>query len=186
MILLSNARILTMDAGMTDITSGWIAIEGSKILGLGAGAAPVRYGAAQDMGGDLIMPGMVNPHCHMPMTLFRGLGEDVDDRLFRYILPLERALVTAEVVEIGARLAALEMIRGGVTTVADMYYFEDRIGAVLDQSGLRGVVGQTLANFAAPDHATMDEGFARLDALADLYRDHPRITASAAPHAPRR
>jgi cytosine/adenosine deaminase-related metal-dependent hydrolase len=65
-----------------------------------------------------------------------------------------------------------------------MYYFEDRIGAVLDQSGLRGVVGQTLANFAAPDHATMDEGFARLDALADIFRDHPRITPSAAPHAP--
>jgi 5-methylthioadenosine/S-adenosylhomocysteine deaminase len=184
MIVLTNARILTMDAGMTDITSGWIAIEGSKILGLGAGSAPARYGVAQDMGGDLIMPGMVNPHCHMPMTLFRGLGEDVDDRLFRYILPLERALVTAEVVEVGARLAALEMIRGGVTTVADMYYFEDRIGAVLDKSGLRGVVGQTLANFAAPDHATMEQGFARLDALADLYRDHPRITASAAPHAP--
>jgi len=136
------------------------------------------------MGGDLVMPGMVNPHCHMPMTLFRGLGEDVDDRLYRYILPLERALVSADVVETGAELAAVELIRGGVTTVADMYYFEDRIGAVLDRSGLRGVVGQTLADFAAPDHATMDEGFARLDALADLYRDHPRITASAAPHAP--
>jgi cytosine/adenosine deaminase-related metal-dependent hydrolase len=171
-----------MDAGLTEIANGWIRIEGGKIAALGEGRAPDP--GALDMGGDLVMPGMVNPHCHMPMTLFRGLGEDVDDRLFRYILPLERALVIADVVETGAALAALEMIRGGVTTVADMYYFEDRIGAVLDRSGLRGVVGQTLANFAAPDHATMDEGFARLDALADLYAGHPRITASAAPHAP--
>ena len=184
MPVLANARILTIDGQMTEFDRGWIAINGDKITALGAGDAPAGLGPVIDMGGDLIMPGMVNPHCHMPMTLFRGLGEDVDDRLFRYILPLERALVTADVVETGARLAALELIRGGVTTVADMYYFEDRIGAVLDQSGLRGVVGQTLANFAAPDHTTFDEGFARLDALADLYADHPRITASAAPHAP--
>jgi cytosine/adenosine deaminase-related metal-dependent hydrolase len=178
---LGNARILTMDADLREIARGWVQLDAGRIMALGAGDAP---GVAQDMGGDLLMPGMVNPHCHMPMTLFRGLGEDVDDRLFRYILPLERALITADVVEVGARLAAVEMIRGGVTCVADMYYFEDCIGAVLDQSGLRGVVGQTLANFAAPDHATMDEGFARLDALADIFRDHPRITPSAAPHAP--
>ncbi|MGO4907956.1 amidohydrolase family protein [Pseudorhodobacter sp. W20_MBD10_FR17] len=182
MAILANARILTMDPTLTEIEQGWVQVEGDRIIALGAGDPPA--GDVQDMGGDLLMPGMVNPHCHMPMTLFRGLGEDVDDRLFRYILPLERALVTAEVVEVGARLAALELIRGGVTTVADMYYFEDRIGAVLDASGLRGVVGQTLANFAAPDHATPDEGFARLDALADTYKNHPRITASAAPHAP--
>ncbi|MEM7615471.1 MAG: amidohydrolase, partial [Pseudomonadota bacterium] len=130
------------------------------------------------------MPGMVNPHCHLPMTLFRGLGEDVDDRLFRYILPLERALVDAEVVEIGTRLGALESIRGGVTTIADMYYFEDRIGDVLEAAGLRGIVGQTLADFAAPDHADMDAGFERLEALAERFADSPRITASAAPHAP--
>ena len=186
MKVLHNARILPMDARMQDIASGWIAIDGAAITALGAGDVPDAYrdAALQDMGGDLLMPGMVNPHCHLPMTLFRGLGEDVDDRLFRYILPLERALVDAGVVATGARLGALESIRGGVTTIADMYYYEDRIGEVLDQAGLRGVVGQTLADFAAPDHATMDDGFARLDALADRFAGHPRITASAAPHAP--
>ena len=186
MKVLHNARILPMDAQMQDIEAGWIAIDGAAIAALGAGDVPAAYRDAvlQDMDGDLLMPGMVNPHCHLPMTLFRGLGEDVDDRLFRYILPLERALVDAGVVATGARLGALESIRGGVTTIADMYYYEDRIGEVLDQAGLRGVVGQTLAGFAAPDHATMDDGFARLDALADRFAGHPRITASAAPHAP--
>jgi cytosine/adenosine deaminase-related metal-dependent hydrolase len=184
MSVLANVRILTVDGQMSEIECGWIAIENDKITALGAGDAPKDHGPVEDMQGDLIMPGMVNPHCHMPMALFRGLAEDVDNRLFRYILPLERALVTADVVEVGARLAALELIRGGVTTVADMYYFEDRIGAVLNQAGLRGIVGQTLANFAAPDHRTFDEGFARLEALADMFADHPRIDASAAPHAP--
>ena len=183
---LVNARLLPMDAAMTEIARGWIGIEGSRIATLGAGDPPPPGpdDSTEDMGGDLVMPGMVNPHCHLPMTLFRGLGEDVDDRLFRYILPLERALVDADAVAAGAALGALESIRAGVTTIADMYYFEDRIGDVLDAAGLRGVVGQTLADFAAPDHGTMDEGFARLDALADRFAGHPRITASAAPHAP--
>ncbi|TNJ40603.1 amidohydrolase family protein [Phaeobacter sp. B1627] len=178
---LTNARILTMDAALTEYDRGWICIEGDRITGLGAGDAP---GAGLDMGGDLIMPGMINNHAHLAMSLFRGLGEDVDDRLIRYILPLERALVTAEVVEVGTALSTLELIRGGVTTVADMYYFEDRVGAVLDCAGLRGVLGQTLANFDAPDHKNMDEGFARIEALHDQYKDHPRLTASPAPHAP--
>ena len=181
--VLVNARLLPVTA--EEIPDGWIAIEGERIAALGAGAPPEQGGdTLRDMGGDLIMPGMVNTHCHLPMTLFRGLGEDVDDRLFRYILPLERELVDAEAVAVGALLGALESIRGGVTTIADMYYFEDRIGEVLDDSGLRGIVGQTLADFAAPDHGAMAEGFARLDALADRFAGHPRITASAAPHAP--
>lgn len=184
MSVLANARILTIDGQMSEIECGWIAIENDIITAMGVGDAPIDRGPIEDMQGDLIMPGMVNPHCHMPMALFRGLAEDVDNRLFRYILPLERALVTADVVEVGARLAALELIRGGVTTIADMYYFEDRIGAVLDQVGLRGIIGQTLANFATPDHSTFDEGFERLNALTDMFADHPRIDASAAPHAP--
>lgn len=188
MKLLTNARILTMDHALQEIESGWLALEGTGIVALGADPVPEAYLAraetVEDMGGDLIMPGMVNPHCHMPMTLFRGLGEDVDDRLYRYILPMERALVTADVTEVGARLAALEMIRGGVTCVADMYYFEDRIGAVLDQAGMRGVIGQTLADFDAPDHGSWDEGFALVEAQDERYADHPRIMAAPAPHAP--
>ncbi|MEM7616313.1 MAG: amidohydrolase, partial [Pseudomonadota bacterium] len=106
MKVLTNARLLPMDAAMRDIARGWIALDGTQIAALGEGDPPEDLAAAtvEDMAGDLLMPGMVNPHCHLPMTLFRGLGEDVDDRLFRYILPLERALVDAEVVEIGTRL----------------------------------------------------------------------------------
>ena len=186
MIRLTNARLLTMDPVRGEIERGWLAVEDRRIAAIGAGDPPPGGlgDADEDMGGDLVMPGMVNAHAHLPMTLFRGLGEDVDDRLARYILPLERALVTAEVVEVGARLGALESIRGGVTTIADMYYHEDRVGAVMDAAGLRGLLGQTLADFAAPDHDGWDEGFARLDALHDAYRDHPRLAASPAPHAP--
>ena len=182
MITLANARILAMDAAMTELANGWIRIDGDRIDALGAGPSPDPD--AIDMGGDLLMPGMVNSHCHMTMTLFRGLGEDVDDRLFRYVLPLERQCITPRTVRIGSTLAALEMIRGGVTTVADMYYFEQEVGRVIDISGMRGVVGQTLADFAPPDAKSFDEAFALTEALAEEFRAHPRVTASIAPHAP--
>jgi len=182
-ITLTNARVLTMDAALTEYEKGWIRIEGDRIAAVGQGTPP-EGGEVIDMGGDLVMPGMVNSHCHMTMTLFRGLGEDVDDRLFRYVLPLERECITPRTVAIGSRLAALEMIRAGVTTVADMYYFETEVGRVIDESGMRGVVGQTLADFDAPDHKSFDDGFARTEELAAMFADHPRVTASIAPHAP--
>jgi 5-methylthioadenosine/S-adenosylhomocysteine deaminase len=182
MTTLTNARILTMDAGLTEIENGWLRVEGTRIAALGEGPAPDP--GAVDMGGDLVLPGLVNPHCHMTMTLFRGLGEDVDDRLFRYVLPLERQCITPRTVRIGSELAALELIRGGVTTVADMYYFEEEVGRICDRAGIRGVVGQTLADFAPPDARSLDEAFARTEALAEEFRDHPSVTPSIAPHAP--
>jgi 5-methylthioadenosine/S-adenosylhomocysteine deaminase len=185
--LINNAQILTMNPDFDEFELGWITLNDSVIAEMGAGdcnAPASSFDTIIDAGGDLIMPGMVNTHCHMPMTLFRGLGEDVDDRLFRYILPLEREAVTPEVVRVGAGLAALEMLLGGVTTTADMYYFEQEVGRVLDIAGMRGVVGQSLADFDAPDHKSFDEGFALVDALRDEFQDNDRIIASIAPHAP--
>ena len=185
--LLYNARVLTLDEKRTEHLNGWILIDGQRIKNLGSGSEPddiKDIDARIDMGGDLLMPGMINTHCHMAMTVFRGLGEDVDDRLFRYILPLEREAVTPDVVRSGSELAALEMIMGGVTTVADMYWFEQEVGRVIDQSGMRGVVGQTLANFTTPDHDNIEEGFKLVDALRDEFAGHDRVIASIAPHAP--
>jgi len=170
---------------MTVHQRGWVHVADGAIRDIGGGPPPSIAGAETvDCGGDLVMPGMVNPHCHMAMTLFRGLGEDVDDRLFRYILPIERKFVTPEMVTVGSRLAALEMIMGGVTTVADMYYFETAVGHVIEESGMRGVVGQTLADFDPPDHRNFDEGFSRVEELVAEFVGHPRVTPSIAPHAP--
>jgi cytosine/adenosine deaminase-related metal-dependent hydrolase len=183
-LLITNALIVTVDSAMTVHQRGWLHVEDGIIRELGGGAPPGIDAETIDMGGDLVMPGMVNPHCHMAMTLFRGLGEDVDDRLFRYILPLERKFVSPQMVAAGSRLAALEMIMGGVTTVADMYYFEREVGRVLDESGMRGIVGQTLADFDPPDHEDFEAGFGLVEELVEAFRHHPRVTPSIAPHAP--
>lgn len=184
-ILIKNACLLPIDESMSIIEDGWIHIEGSTIQALGSGMPPQVDGAAViDVDGDVVMPGMVNPHAHLAMTLFRGLGEDVDDRLFRYVLPMERKFVTPEMVRVGTLLGALESIEAGVTTIADMYYYETEVGRALDQAGLRGVVGQTLATFDPPDQRTMDEGFALVEKLVAEFSGHDRIIPSIAPHAP--
>ncbi len=181
----TKALVVTMDDDLTVHENGWVEIDGTTIRALGSGQPPNVPGAEViDCGGDIVMPGMVNAHCHMAMSVFRGLGEDVDDRLYRYILPLERKFVSPEMVRAGSALSALEMIQGGVTTVADMYYFETQVGDVCAEAGLRAIVGQTLADFDPPDHKSFDEGFARVDELVDRYNGHPLVTPSIAPHAP--
>lgn len=184
-ILIRNACLLPIDDTMSVIERGWIHVESSMIRALGFGEPPRIEGAEiVDVDGDVIMPGMVNPHAHLAMTLFRGLGEDVDDRLFRYVLPMERKFVTPEMVRVGTLLGALESIEAGVTTIADMYYYETEVGRALDAAGLRGVVGQTLATFDPPDHKTIDEGFALVEELVSEFSGHDRIVPSIAPHAP--
>jgi 5-methylthioadenosine/S-adenosylhomocysteine deaminase len=184
-ILLTNAWVLTIDSAMSEHPTGWVQVRGDVIVALGSGPAPQIKGAEViDCGGDAVMPGMVNTHCHMGMSVFRGLGEDVDDRLYRYILPLERKFVAAEMVRAGSALSALEMIQGGVTTVADMYYFETEVAEVVATSGMRGIVGQTLADFDAPDHKNFDEAFERVEKLVDAWSGHTLVTPSIAPHAP--
>jgi 5-methylthioadenosine/S-adenosylhomocysteine deaminase len=180
-----NATVLPCTPDMPVWDKGYVVVDGQKIVAAGLGVAPAYPGAEIiDAGGDVIMPGMVNPHCHMAMSLFRGLGEDVDDRLYRYVLPMERKFVSREMVRVGTRLAALELIEAGVTTVADMYYFETEVGRVVDQAGLRGVVGQTIADFNPPDHKNIDEGFALTEELVAEFAGHERVIPSIAPHAP--
>ena len=184
-IVIRNACLLPIDDAMSVIDGGWIHIDGDTIVALGSGEPPLIEGAdVINAGGDIVMPGMVNTHAHLAMTLFRGLGEDVDDRLFRYVLPMERKCVTPDMVRVGTALGALESVEAGVTTVADMYYYETQVGRVLDEAGMRGVVGQTIANFDPPDHKTIDEGFSRVEELVDEFAGHDRIVPSIAPHAP--
>ena len=184
-LLLTNALLLPCTPDMPVIENGWVQVDGETITATGAGAPPQIPGAETvDLSGDILMPGMVNPHCHIAMTLFRGLGEDVDDRLYRYVLPMERKFVTPEMVRAGTALGVYEMISSGVTAVADMYYFETEVGRVIDQAGMRGVVGQTIADFNPPDHKTIDEGFALTEELVAEFRGHSRVTPSIAPHAP--
>ena len=127
--------------------------SGPTHRGGGPAAIASHYRAPKtlDAGGDFVMPGMVNAHTHASMTVFRGLGDDVPDRLTRFIFPLEHTLVDREVVYWGALHGMVEMVQGGVTTLADMYYFEDEVARAAQKIGVRGVLGETVLDAPAPD-----------------------------------
>jgi len=145
-----------MDAEFRVIEDGAVAIEGDAITGIGkrADLETKARGTKKtiDARGTLVLREMINGHAHAAMSLFRGVAEDhsLDDWLQRYIFPAEARNVTEDFVFWGTRLGVLEMLRGGVTTYADMYYFEDVVARVTKEAGMRGVLGETILDFAAP------------------------------------
>ncbi|MDZ4677722.1 MAG: amidohydrolase [Oligoflexia bacterium] len=135
----------------------------------------------------IVMPGLINGHTHLCMSLFRGLADDLPFHqwLHEYILPLEAKLVDAKFVRVGTQLAALECIQNGVTTVCDMYFFAQEVATVLDEAGLRGLVCEAITDFPTPDNKNLDDShFKILQQMCDKYKNHERIQPCVGPHAP--
>lgn len=185
-LIITHAHILTMNPAREVIRDGAIVIRGERILGVGPAAIAARYTAPKtiDARGALALPGMVNAHTHASMTIFRGLGDDVPDRLRRFIFPLEKNFVDREVVYWGGLHGILEMIEGGVTTFANMYYFEEEVAKACREAGIRAVLGQTIINFPAPDAPEPYGGLARAKQFIADFRGDPLITPAFSPHAP--
>lgn len=185
-VIVTNAHVITMNDRKDVHDRGAVVIKDSRIIAVGPTAISANYSALKtiDAGGDLVLPGMINTHTHAPMTVFRGLGDDVPDRLRRFIFPLEKALVDRELVYWGGLHGIIEMIEGGVTTMVNMYYFEEEVARAAKQVGMRGVLGQTVINFPAPDSPEPYGGIARVKKFAADFRRDPLITAAIAPHAP--
>ncbi len=185
-LMITDGTVLTMNPENTVFEHGTVVVSDGKIVAIGGPELTAKYQAKKvlDVKGDIVMPGLINTHTHGSMTVFRSLGDDVPDRLHRYIFPLENKLVSRDMVRTGANLANIEMIKGGVTTYADMYYFEDEVAKTVDKAGLRAVLGETIINFPVADAQTPEEGIAYAVRFIHKYKDHPRITPAFAPHAP--
>ncbi len=188
-LLLVNALVLTMDEAMHFYEPGAVAVSGDKIVAVGPEAeiknafTPAR---TVDCGGKVLMPGLVNAHTHVPMTLLRGLADDLrlDVWLMGYMMPVEREFVSPDFVRLGTQLACAELIRSGVTCFADMYYFEEDIAKATAEAGLRAVCSQTVMKFPTPDAGSYEDSLAAAREFIERWKDHPLITPSVAPHAP--
>jgi cytosine/adenosine deaminase-related metal-dependent hydrolase len=185
-LIITRAHIVTMNAAREVIEDGAIIIRDSRIVAIGSSSIATDYFAAKtiDAGGDLVFPGLINTHTHASMTVFRGLGDDVPDRLRRFIFPLEKNLIDRELVYWGALHGFIEMIEGGVTTAVDMYYFEDEVARAAKLVGIRGVLGQSILNFPTPDSPVPYGGLAYAKKFAADWANDPLITPALAPHAP--
>jgi 5-methylthioadenosine/S-adenosylhomocysteine deaminase len=187
-LIVSGGIVVTMDGGRAIFQDGSVAVRGDAIVAVGPRAeVEARYKGAQtiDAHGRLVLPGLINGHTHVPMTLFRGLHDDVtlNEWLYKYIFPAEAKNVNEEFVRWGTRLAAAEQIRAGVTTFADMYYFEDAIAEETKAAGVRGVLGETFIDFPAPDNKSEAQMLAYTEKFLKRWQGDPLIQAASAPHS---
>lgn len=187
--LLSNAIILTMDGNLTQYEPGAIAVKDGEILDIGPDKKLIgKFDPSEhvDCQGKVLMPGLINAHTHVPMTLMRGLADDLrlDVWLLGYMMPVEREFVDPEFVRLGTQIACLEQIKSGITCFVDMYYFEDHIAKATAEIGMRAICSQTVLKFHAPDAAFYEESLAAARDFIQRWVGHELIVPSVAPHAP--
>src|SRR6202046_3159744 len=187
-LIVVHGTVVTMDAKRRILEDGAIAVQGDAIAAVDATAnidATYESGKVIDARGGLILPGLINAHTHMSMSLFRGLANDLslDDWLNKYIFPAEHRYVTRDFVTGSTRLSLLEMLRGGTTTVADMYFFEEEVAEATKAAGMWGVLGETLIGFPSPDSKTPAAALAYTESFLKHWRGDPLITPAVAPHA---
>lgn len=187
--LILGGTIVTMDDARTIIRDGGIAVKDGKIVSVGTRtevSRNFRPRVTVNAVGKVVIPGLINTHTHIPMTLFRGIADDMDlqEWLTRFIFPAEAKNVNEQFVRVGTRLGLAEMIRGGTTTYCDMYYFEDAIAEETKKAGVRGVLGETVIDFPAPDNKTFEAGLAYTEKFIKRWKEDPLIIPAVAPHAP--
>ena len=188
-LILTNAVVLTMDRAFQIFNPGAVAISGYHIVAVGqADDISQTYPDARkhDCQGRVLMPGLINAHTHIPMTLLRGLADDLrlDVWLMGYMMPVEREFVNPDFIRLGTRLACAEMIRSGTTCFADMYYFEEIIAETVAEVGMRGICSQSVLKFPTPDAAFYEESLEASRKFIKRWKGHSLIVPSVAPHAP--
>src|SRR5688572_7024001 len=187
-LVISGGIVITVDERFSVHWPGAVAVRKGEIIAVGPAAEiGARFVAREryDATGKIVMPGLVNTHTHAAMTLLRGIADDLplDKWLTDHIFPAEGKNVSPGFVYDGTLLAALEMIEGGTTSFADMYYFMSDAARAVDKAGLRAVLGETFIDFPVPDHKDLPETLAFMDVFAKRWKGHPRIVPAAAPHA---
>jgi 5-methylthioadenosine/S-adenosylhomocysteine deaminase len=188
-LIVSGGTVVTMDASRRVIEDGAVAVTGGRIVAVGKRTDVLRgYTAREvlDARGRAVIPGLINGHTHIPMSLFRGIADDLDlsEWLTKYIFPAEAKNVDEAFVRAGAQLGLAEMIRGGTTTYCDMYYFEDAIAEETERAGVRGLLGETVIDFPVPDNKTWPAAMAYTERFVARWKGNRLITAAIAPHAP--
>jgi 5-methylthioadenosine/S-adenosylhomocysteine deaminase len=188
-LIIRNGTVVTMDGSRRVIEDGGVAVKGGRIVAVGPTAEIDRGYAAREVinaSGKVVIPGLINGHTHVPMTLFRGIADDLDlqEWLTKYIFPAEAKNVTEDFVRVGTRLGLAEMIRSGTTTYCDMYYFEDAIADETFKAGMRGVLGETVIDFPVADNKTNAEAMAYVEKFVAHWKGNSLIVAAIAPHAP--
>ena len=189
-IVIHGATVITVNNDSDIIEDGLICIKADRLIRVESCPAPAAIPPAVktiDANGMLALPGLVNTHTHMPMTLFRGLADDLplQQWLEKHIFPAESQHIGPESVEIGSLLACAEMILSGTTTCCDGYFFEDGAAGAALQSGMRAVLGQGVIDMPAPGVPNPADNIATAERFVSRWREaSTRLHPSIFCHAP--
>ena len=187
-LIVTGGTVLTQNGARRILNPGALAIDGTDIVDVDTPATiAAKYQAAEtiDARDQIVLPGLINTHSHAPMVMYRGLADDLAlmEWLTKYIFPAEAKTVSPELVRVGTRLAAVEMIESGTTAFVDMYYFEEEIARAAFEAGLRGVLGETIIQFPVADAKTPADALARAERFIIEYKDNGLVVPAVAPHA---
>lgn len=187
-LIVSGRWVVTMDGSRRVLENAAVAVNGDHIVAVGPTAEIVKNWTAKqriDVSDGIVAPGLINTHTHAPMSLLRGIADDLklQDWLEKYIFPMEAKFVNPDFIRWGTRLACLEMMLGGTTTYTDMYYFEEVIAETTKEAGMRAVLGQTVIGFPVADAKTPADALQRTENFFRKYKKDPLITPAVAPHA---
>ena len=179
--------VLSLEPGAEPIVDGAVAIADGKVAAVGPAEALLDLaptGEVVNATDCLVMPGLINTHSHLAMTVLRGFADDLPlvEWLEHHVWPAERTWMTRDTVRLGTELAVAEQLLAGITTTTDMYFFGDEVARVLADAGMRGVVAESLIDFATPRCSGPDEMLER--ELIEAFSDHPLIVPSVAAHSP--
>ncbi len=185
-ILIRNGLIVTMDDANRVIDDGAVAIQNAEIIDVGTTSdLDAKYEAKEEIDVDqhIVMPGLINAHTHLAMTLFRGFADDLPlDPFLARVWEAEGRFIRPDTVEIGTRLAFAEMIRGGTTMALDMYWFPEASAEVANSVGFRLINGPIFVDFDGPDGIPAAERAHRGREFFQRYAESPFILPCVLPH----
>ncbi|MCP3921048.1 MAG: amidohydrolase [Desulfobacterales bacterium] len=188
-ILIKNGTVITCNSEDTIIHNGAVAVQNDQISAIGTADFFSDWEISQfiDAQGGIIMPGLINTHTHLPMSLFRGLADDLPlmTWLNDHIFPAEQKHINPENVRLGTLLSCAEMILSGTTTCCDGYFYEDSIAEAVYESGMRAVLGQGVIDFSAPGVPDPSKNIKNAVLFAEKWQGrYTTITPSIFCHSP--
>lgn len=181
--------VLTMNKNLETIPDGAVAIKGKTIVAVGNKQDIFTQYAANkvlDKTGHVILPGLINTHCHAPMVYLRGIADDLPLNVWleKHIWPTEKKWLSPQFVYDGTKLACLEMAKGGITTFADMYFFGNDLAKATKEIGMRGVIAPTIFDFPTNAAQSVDEYISTTEEFIKNWLKDDLITPSIGPHSP--
>ncbi|MGD9030960.1 MAG: amidohydrolase family protein [Anaerolineae bacterium] len=187
-LILTGGNVLTMNEGLDHFSPGAVGVTDGTIAVVGPAedvAASDEAAEVVECTGCVVMPGLINGHTHAPMTLLRGLADDLrlDVWLMGYMMPVEREFVRPDFCWLGTQLACAEMFRSGITCFGDMYYYEEAVADAAAEAGMRAVCAQSILKFPTPDAASYDEGLRLAHDFVARWVGHKLIVPAIGPHA---